>query len=73
MQIRGLPTAVRRRDLQQGGYPSTVATTWEMSFQKIEAEYPAAAEAMRACAYLVPEGIPVELFVTQPRHRPTTS
>jgi hypothetical protein len=59
----------RRLDLlerfgpEQGEYHATVATTWEISFQKVERESPAAAEALSVCGFLAPDRIPVQLFV----------
>jgi tetratricopeptide (TPR) repeat protein len=39
-----------------------VATTWSLSFQNVEQANPAAAELLRFCAFLAPDGIPEELF-----------
>jgi tetratricopeptide (TPR) repeat protein len=39
-----------------------VATTWALSFEKIEKANPAAAELIRFCAFLHPDGIPEEVF-----------
>lgn len=49
---------------EQGGYHATVATTWDLSFQKVEEASPAAARALWACAFLAPDGIPLELFLS---------
>ncbi len=38
---------LERQTPEQGDYEATVATTWEMSFQVVEAASPAAAEARR--------------------------
>ncbi len=43
-------------------HPETVATTWNVSFQRIERESPAAAELLRLCAFLAPDGIPEKLI-----------
>src|SRR5262249_35489371 len=43
-------------------YPYSVATTWSLSFQKVEQANPAAAEFLRLCAYLAPDRIPEELI-----------
>jgi tetratricopeptide (TPR) repeat protein/transcriptional regulator with XRE-family HTH domain len=43
-------------------YPETVASTWAVSFEKIEQESPAAADVLRLCAYLAPDAIPEELL-----------
>ncbi|MCP4573198.1 MAG: hypothetical protein GY838_12665, partial [bacterium] len=61
--------ARRRLDLldrlspEQGEYHATVATTWEISFRRVELASPAAAEALWVCGLLAPERIPVQLFV----------
>lgn len=41
-------------------YPSPVATTWSLSFQRVEEQNPAAADLLRLCAYLSPDAIPEE-------------
>ncbi len=43
-------------------YPQSVATTWSLSFQKVEKDNPVAAEMLRLCAFLHPDAIPEELF-----------
>ena len=47
----------RRRD-----YPDPVATTWSLSFGRIEQASPAAAAVLRICACLAPDSIPVNLL-----------
>ena len=39
---RGIPT----------NYPGTVASTWELSFRRVEAESPVAADLLKLCSYL---------------------
>lgn len=51
-----------RRGTQMTHYPDTVATTWSLSFQKVEVANPAAAEFLRLCAFLAPDAIPEELI-----------
>lgn len=51
-----------RRGMQAANYPASVATTWDLSFQKIEQVHPAAAELLRLCASLSPDHIPEELL-----------
>ena len=51
-----------RRGKQATPYPDSVATTWDLSFQKVEQAHPAAAELLRLCAYLSPDHIPEELI-----------
>jgi tetratricopeptide (TPR) repeat protein/transcriptional regulator with XRE-family HTH domain len=43
-------------------YPETVATTWSLSFQRVEHQSPAAADVLRLCAFLAPDAIPEELL-----------
>jgi tetratricopeptide (TPR) repeat protein/nucleoside phosphorylase len=43
-------------------YPDSVATTWSLSFQKVQQKSPAAAELLQLCAFLAPDRIPEELI-----------
>jgi tetratricopeptide (TPR) repeat protein len=45
-------------------YPSTVASTWSLSFQQVEQTNPAAADLLRMAAFLHPDAIP-EAIMTQ--------
>ncbi|MEL6777483.1 MAG: toll/interleukin-1 receptor domain-containing protein, partial [Cyanobacteria bacterium J06597_16] len=45
-----------------GDYPASVATTWALNFQAVEAASQAAADLLRVSAFLSPDGIPYELF-----------
>ena len=45
-----------------GDYPESVATTWALNFQAVEATSPAAADLLRLSAFLIPDEIPYELF-----------
>ena len=51
---------------QRGGlvadHPASVATTWSLSFQRVEEKDPAAAELLRLCAYLAPDAIDKGIF-----------
>lgn len=38
-------------------YPLPVATTWDLSFQRIEQEQPVAADLLRLCAFLAPDEV----------------
>jgi tetratricopeptide (TPR) repeat protein/transcriptional regulator with XRE-family HTH domain len=49
-------------------YPRSVATTWSLSFQKVEQTHPAATDLLRLCAFLHPDAIPEELFVAGGLH-----
>ncbi|MBV9256872.1 MAG: helix-turn-helix domain-containing protein, partial [Ktedonobacteraceae bacterium] len=51
-----------RRGAQTTNYPDSVATTWSLSFHKVEQSNPAAAELLRLCAFLAPDHIPEELL-----------
>ena len=57
-----------RADLlqQRGGlvadHPAPVATTWSLSFQRVEEKNPAAADLLRLCAFLAPDAIPEEIL-----------
>jgi hypothetical protein len=50
------------RDLQTTSYPDSVATTWSLSFHKVEQANPAAAELLQMLAFLAPDIIPEELI-----------
>jgi tetratricopeptide (TPR) repeat protein/transcriptional regulator with XRE-family HTH domain len=43
-------------------YPETVATTWSLSFQRVEGQSSTAADLLRLCAFLAPDAIPEELL-----------
>jgi tetratricopeptide (TPR) repeat protein/nucleoside phosphorylase len=43
-------------------YPHSVATTWSLSFQKVQQKSPAAAELLELCSFLAPDRIPEELL-----------
>src|SRR5205807_10299868 len=52
----------KHRKLHATNYPFSVATTWSLSFQKVEQTNPAAAELLRLYAFLAPDRIPEELI-----------
>ena len=58
----------RRMDLLQArgeytyDHPESVATTWSLSFEKVEQANPAAADLLRLCAFLAPDAIPEEII-----------
>ncbi len=56
-------TLLQRRGRLVTGHPAPVATTWSLSFEKIEHANPAAADLLRLCAFLHPDAIPEE-FIT---------
>ena len=51
-----------RRGAVADDYPESVATTWSLSFARVEQASPLAAELLRACAFLAPDAIPEELL-----------
>lgn len=51
-----------RRGAQATNYPDSVATTWSLSFERVQQANPAAAQLLQACAFLAPDHIPEELF-----------
>ena len=55
-------TLLNRRGGLGGDHPEPVATTWSLSFQKVEKKNPLAADLLRLCAFLHPDTIPVELI-----------
>jgi tetratricopeptide (TPR) repeat protein len=50
-------------DLQQ----RTVATTWEISFEKVKQESPAAEDLLSLCAFLAPDEIPLKVLTRKER------
>ncbi len=60
----------QRQDLllkRRGGpgkdHPEPVATTWSLSFERVEQLDPIAAELLRCCAFLAPDAIPEQLII----------
>lgn len=43
-------------------HPEPVATTWSLSFAKVEVANPIAANVLRLCAFLAPDALPEELL-----------
>jgi tetratricopeptide (TPR) repeat protein/transcriptional regulator with XRE-family HTH domain len=62
---------LNRRGTQTTNYPDPVATTWSLSFQKVEQANPAAAELLRLCAFLAPDHIPEELITDGAQYWPS--
>jgi serine/threonine protein kinase/tetratricopeptide (TPR) repeat protein len=58
----------RERGFQRGDYPESVATTWLISFRKVEESNRAAADLLKFCAFLGPDAIPEEIFTAGPTH-----
>ena len=49
-------------------HPDSVATTWSISFEKVEQANPAAADLLRLCAFLAPDAIPEEIISAGAEH-----
>ena len=58
----------RRSKRSTREHPEPVATTWSLSFERIEQANPAAAELLRGCAFLHPDAIPEELLTEVASH-----
>ncbi|GAA3449696.1 FxSxx-COOH system tetratricopeptide repeat protein [Dactylosporangium matsuzakiense] len=48
----------------------TLATLWQLSFDRINTTDPAALQLLALCAYLAPAPIPLDLFTKHPGHLP---
>src|SRR5260370_36598651 len=57
-----------QRRAQEADHPEPVATTWSLSFARVEATNPAAADLLRLCAYLAPDAIAEEILVQGAAH-----
>jgi tetratricopeptide (TPR) repeat protein len=44
-------------------HPEPVATTWSLSFERVEQLDPLAAELLRCCAFLAPDAIPEQMII----------
>jgi tetratricopeptide (TPR) repeat protein len=53
---------LQRRSKLRTEHPEPVATTWSLSFQKVEQANPAAADLLRLCAFLDPDAIPEDIL-----------
>ncbi len=56
------PILLQHRGDLVSDHPDPVATTWKLSFQKVEQANPAAADLLRLCAFLSPDAIPEEII-----------
>jgi tetratricopeptide (TPR) repeat protein len=52
------------REGKPDDYPLPVASTWDVSFQRLEQEQPEAADLLRLCAFLAPDDIPLSALRT---------
>jgi hypothetical protein len=57
-----------QRRAQGADHPEPVASTWSLSFARVEATNPAAADLLRLCAYLAPDAIPEEILTQGAEH-----
>jgi tetratricopeptide (TPR) repeat protein len=53
---------LQRRGLMANDYPESVATTWSLSFERVEQRNPAAADLLRLVAFLAAAPIPEEFL-----------
>src|SRR5205085_8672630 len=53
---------MKRRGGLVADHREPVATTWKLSFEKVEQANPAAADLLRLCAFLAPDAIPEEII-----------
>ncbi len=51
-------------------YPFTVATTWDLAFQRLEDESPEAADLLNLCAFFAPDDIPLDVISDGAEHLP---
>lgn len=61
-QTRRTNLLQRRGIFSKRDYPHSVATTWSLSFERVEEADPVAANLLRLCAFLHPDAIPEELI-----------
>ncbi len=54
---------LKRRGGLVADHPEPVATTWSLSFERVEQVNPAAADLLRLCAFLSPDAIPEEIII----------
>ncbi len=57
-----------QRRAQGTDHPEPVASTWSLSFARVEAMNPSAADLLRLCAYLAPDAIPEEILTQGAEH-----
>ncbi len=55
-------TLLKRRGGLVDDHPRPVATTWSLSFERVEQVNPLASDLLRFCAFLYPEDIPEDLI-----------
>ena len=57
-----------QRRAQGTDHPEPVASTWSLSFARVEETNPAAADLLRLCAYLAPDAIAEEILTQGAEH-----
>ncbi len=57
-----------QRRAQGADHPDPVASTWSLSFARVEETNPAAADLLRLCAYLAPDAIAEEILTQGAAH-----
>ncbi len=63
-QYRARPDRLLQRRGETGMlHPEPVATTWSLSFKRVEILNPLAADLLRVCAFLAPDVIPEQLLI----------
>jgi tetratricopeptide (TPR) repeat protein len=61
-------TLLARRVGRIPDHPEPVATTWQLAFERLQADQPPAADLLRLCACLSPDAIPEELLTEGAAH-----
>lgn len=59
---------LKRRGTLSNDYPQSVATTWSLSFERVEQTNPAAVNLLRFCAFLAPDTISEEIITKGSTH-----
>src|SRR5712692_1193736 len=54
---------LKRRGGSGKDHPEPVATTWSLSFERVDQLDPLAAELLRCCAFLAPDAIPEQMII----------
>jgi tetratricopeptide (TPR) repeat protein len=59
---------LQERRSRVADHPDSVASTWSLSFERVEEKNPAAADLLRVCAFLAPDEIPEEILTKGASH-----
>ncbi len=54
---------LRRRGRTSKDHPLPVATTWKLSFERVQQANPSAADLLHVCAFLAPDAIPEDMLI----------